>query len=286
MTLQTRTATPSDAEACGRIIFQAFHTIAREHGFLPDFPSEEAATGLAGALIGNPAVFGVVAELDGRVVGSNFLSEADTIRGVGPITVDPGAQGRGVGRELMQQVLARGRDASGIRLLQDTFNMGSYGLYASLGFDVREPVLVLSGRPAAKPGAGWRVRAMTAADLDACDRLCQAVHGLSRRHELEAALGQLAPLVGERDGQIVAYMTAPNFWIANHGVAASDDDLQALIAGAGEAADSVSFLLPTRQSRLFRWCLAQGLRAVKPMTLMTLGAYREPSGAYLPSVFY
>jgi GNAT superfamily N-acetyltransferase len=286
MPLEFRPTAPSDAEACGRTMFLAFQSIAREHGFLPDFPSEEAATGLAGALIGNPAVFGVVAELDGRVVGSNFLSEADAIRGVGPITVAPDAQGRGIGRRLMQQVLGRGKDASGIRLLQDTFNMGSYGLYASLGFEVREPVLVLSGRPKEKPATGWRVRAMTAADLEACDRLCLAVHGLSRRHELEAALGRLAPLVAECDDRIVAYMTAPNFWIANHGVAASDVDLQALIAGAGEATDSVSFLLPTRQGKLFRWCLEQGLRAVKPMTLMSLGDYREPSGTYLPSVFY
>jgi hypothetical protein len=39
----------------------------------------------------------VVAEIDGRVVGSNFLDERGPVRGVGPITVDPAAQGRGSG---------------------------------------------------------------------------------------------------------------------------------------------------------------------------------------------
>ena len=41
-----------------------------------------------------------------------------------------------------------------------------------------------------------------------------------------------------------------------------------------------------RQAGLFPWCLAGGLRVVKPMTLMTMGAYAEPRGCYLPSVGY
>ncbi len=37
---------------------------------------------------------------------------------------------------------------------------------------------------------------------------------------------------------------------------------------------------------LFRWCLDVGLRVVKPMTYMAVGDYREPAGAWLPSVSY
>jgi hypothetical protein len=37
---------------------------------------------------------------------------------------------------------------------------------------------------------------------------------------------------------------------------------------------------------LYRWCLAHGLRVVQVMTLMTLGLYNEPAGAYLPSILY
>jgi hypothetical protein len=32
--------------------------------------------------------------------------------------------------------------------------------------------------------------------------------------------------------------------------------------------------------------LTNGLRVVEPMTLMTLGLYNEPAGAYLPSILY
>ena len=61
--------------------------------------------------------------------------------------------------------------------------------------------------------------------------------------------------------------------------------MRALLAGAGRAGP-LSFLLPTRQVALLKWCLSQGLHVVKPMTLMTIGAYREPVRPYMPSVFY
>ena len=36
----------------------------------------------------------------------------------------------------------------------------------------------------------------------------------------------------------------------------------------------------------YGWCLDHGLRVVQLMTLMTMGLYNEPGGAYLPSVLY
>jgi hypothetical protein len=43
--------------------------------------------------------------------------------------------------------------------------------------------------------------------------------------------------------------------------------MRALIAGVlGVGDEPASFLLPTRQAGLLRWCLREGLRAVKPMT--------------------
>jgi hypothetical protein len=63
--------------------------------------------------------------------------------------------------------------------------------------------------------------------------------------------------------------------------------MQALLAGASAQSDApLSFLLPTRQAGLFRWCLKRGLRVVKTMTLMSMGEYVEPRGSYLTSVGY
>jgi hypothetical protein len=44
--------------------------------------------------------------------------------------------------------------------------------------------------------------------------------------------------------------------------------------------------MPARRAALFRWCLTQGYRATRPMTLMTIGEYREPQGSYFPSFLY
>ena len=45
-------------------------------------------------------------------------------------------------------------------------------------------------------------------------------------------------------------------------------------------------LVPTRNTDLFRWCLDHGFRLAQQMTLMTIGLYNEPQGAYLPSIMY
>jgi len=68
-------------------------------------------------------------------------------------------------------------------------------------------------------------------------------------------------------------------------VGEANQDMKALIAAAPEIGGG-GFLLPTRNSELFRWCLQNGLRLVHQMTLMTIGLYNEPAGAYLPSVLY
>src|SRR5919198_804432 len=87
-----REPTQDDVGALGQIVFDAFGNIHDQHGFQRDFPALEMATGLMAVWIPHPQVWGVVAELDGKVVGSNFLDERDPIRGVGPVTIDPQAQ--------------------------------------------------------------------------------------------------------------------------------------------------------------------------------------------------
>ena len=84
-----RRATPDDAAACGRICYDAFAAINDAHGFPRDFPSVDVAVGLLRMLLEHPGFYGVVAERDGTVIGSNFSDERSTIVGIGPITVDP-----------------------------------------------------------------------------------------------------------------------------------------------------------------------------------------------------
>jgi predicted N-acetyltransferase YhbS len=289
MTVTIGEATPADIEECGRIIYEAFRSIAERHNFPPDFPSAEAGVRTARFCINHPAIYGVVAEREGRVLGSSFIDERDPVRGVGPVTVDPAAQERGVGRRMMQALLERGRNAVGVRLVQDAFNTVSMPLYASLGFEVKEPLVLLEGRPSSGPPAGIAMRPLTVDDLDACEALCRRVHGFERTGELGDALSMRAgsSLVAVRDGRITAYASSVS--MRGHGVAATDEDLTALLCGAARAGkedEPLMFLLPTRQAGLFRWCLREGFRVVKPMTLMSMGAYQQPRGGWFPSVSY
>lgn len=288
MDIAVRNATENDTDACGRICYDGFRAVSERHGFPPTFPSVEVAIQRVGAFIRHPSVFGVVAETgDGKIVGFNFLSERDPIRAVGPIVIDPATQGSGIGRHLMGAVLKRAHGARGVRLIQDSFNVQSLSLYASLGFDAQEILVVLSGTPVSEPPSSWEIRSLTASDIASCESLHKNVHSYMRTNELRDALTMGTPVVALRDGRVRAYMTAPAIWLANHGVAETEEDMQALLLGAPRITNQpISFLMPIRRAALFRWCLMQGLRAVRPMTLMTMGEYHEPRGSYFPSVLY
>jgi predicted N-acetyltransferase YhbS len=281
-----RPAEPGDASDCAQIVFDAFGAIHDYHRFQRDFPALEAAAGLMSVFIPHPMIWGVVAEIDGRIVGSNFLDERDPIRGVGPITVDPGSQDMGVGRKLMEAVMERGEGAPGIRLLQDAFNMRSLSLYASLGFDVKEPAAVVIGKPRSGPVRGVDVRALEEGDLDECGALCKRIHGFERTNELRDSIQALASFVALRDGRITAYASSVTFWPLNHAVAETQDDMIALLQGAATVVeDPLEFLVPLR-TELLGWCLEEGLRLQKPMNLMATGYYEEPRGCWFPSVLY
>jgi predicted N-acetyltransferase YhbS len=277
---------PGDIEACAQILFDAFGGLHDHHRFQRDFPELEAAMGLMQAWIPHPSIWGIVAEIEGRIVGSNFLDERDPIRGVGPITVDPKGQNAGVGRKLMAAVMERGEGALGIRLLQDAFHMRSLSLYESLGFEVKEPVAVITGNPRSEPVQEVEVRPLTEGDLDECAALCEKVHGFERKNELRDSIQAFAPFVAVHDRRITAYASSVTFWPMNHGVAASEDEMKALLRGAAAVVEEpLAFLVPLRAG-LLPWGLEEGLRLVKPMNLMALGEYQEPRGSWFPSVLY
>jgi predicted N-acetyltransferase YhbS len=283
--LALRPGTPADAQICGTICYEAFTAINDKHNFPHDFPAVEAAVDLIASALSMPSVYSVVAELDGRVVGSNFLWEGPAVSGVGPITVATSVQDGSVGRRLMEDVIARARrqGASSVRLVQAAFNSRSLSLYTKLGFDVREPLALMQGPPVDVAIPGHAVRVAAASDLDACDAVCRKVHGHDRRGELEGALGQGTLTAVEHDGRITGYSTSLGFF--GHTVAETNEDLKALI-GAAPVFPGSGFLLPTRNGEVFRWCLGHGLRVVAPLNLMSLGLYSEPSGAFLPSVTF
>jgi N-acetylglutamate synthase-like GNAT family acetyltransferase len=236
-------------------------------------------------LLSHPGFFGVVAEAGGQVIASNFLDERSFIAGVGPITVDPKVQNLRIGRRLMQAVLNRAaeRKFAGVRLLQSAYHGRSLALYATLGFLPRESIACMQGPPIGSVPAGYHVRRALETDLEACNRLCAFVHGHDRSGETLDAIKLGTATVVEHNGRVTGYATDMGFLA--HSVAETNRDIMALI-GAASAFNGPGILVPLRNGALFQWCLANRLRVVQVMTLMTIGLYNEPAGAYLPAVLY
>ena len=280
-----RTATAEDAPVCGQICYDAFSAISAAHGFPCDLPGPEAGIGLLSMMFSTPGFYAIVAESDGRIVGSNVLAEQAVIHGVGPITIDPRLQNTGVGRRLMQAVMDRANrnGAAGIRLVQAAFHNRSLSLYASLGFDIREPLSCMQGQTRERSIPGCVVRSAQPADEVACNALSRRVHGFDRGAELAQAIGEGTARVVERGDRVTGYTTNLGFF--GHTTAEMNIDLQALLASV-ESFAGPGILVPSRNSALLRWCMANGLRVVQPMTLMSTGLYTDPAGVWLPSIVF
>jgi len=283
MSTALREGRPEDAERAGRICFEAFRAINEAHGFPPDIPSPEAGIAVIDSMLRDPRMYVAIAERRGEIVGSNCLDERSEIASVGPITVDPSAQNAGVGRLLMRRVIERASRFPGVRLVQAAFHNRSLSLYTKLGFDPVEPLSCLQGRPLQRALPGAEVRKATPSDQDACDAVCRGVHGHTRSGELADAIARSHARMVVRGGRVTGYSTFIGFF--GHAVGESDDDVMALIAAA-PAFLGPGFLVPTRNARLLRWCLEQGLRIEQPLTLMAMGRYQPPRGAYLASIGY
>jgi predicted N-acetyltransferase YhbS len=285
MDVKLRAAIPDDAQRCGTICYEAFKAIANQHNFPPDLPSAEVTIGLISKLITDPRFYGVVAQIDDQVVGSNFMDERSAIAGIGPITIDPTVQNRGVGRALMRDCMERAaqRRVAGVRLLQAGYHARSLSLYTKLGFVTREALATMQGSPLGVQISGYTVRKGAEADLQPCNRVCFKVHGFDRSAEVLDTIKNETATVVEHDGHITGYATVIGFF--GHAVAETNDGLKALI-GAATVFAGPGFLLPMRNWEVFRWCLEHGLRVVEPMTLMSVGLYNEPAGAFLPSILY
>ncbi|HEX3247016.1 MAG TPA: GNAT family N-acetyltransferase [Chloroflexota bacterium] len=281
-----RAAQPPDAEQCGKVAYEAHQAVSAAHNFSAEVPSVDLAIGMMTGKLKDPHARGLVAERAGQVIGSVFLTgfPPTPIAAIGPLTVLPSEQGK-VGRQLMEAALEQGRELGfeSIRLVQSPFHLRSLALYVKLGFEVREPLLFVQGSPPDVPIGERRVRLAEATDIEVCNRLCLDVHGLQREAQLRPAVDQHLATVVERDQRIVGYAAGLGF--LGHAVAETTDDLKALISQAPKIMGP-GFFVPTRNGELLRWLLAYGFRGLWPATLMSMGTYQDPAGAFLPAISF
>lgn len=286
MVIQLVRAEPHQVSELGRICFEAFKDVEERHHLISGFPTIAEARNVIDILVQREDWYSVAALIDGKLVGSNFLSLTNSVAGVGPLSVDLSFQGQGIGRALMADVMeyARRNNIERIRLQQEACDTRSLSLYASLGFEVKAPVALMQATPAVKVDSS--VRPVTPADLSAIEELSIRIYKTNRRNEVATATRfGLSPLLREHQGRITGYVM---LGLTGHGVAETQTDALTLI---GEAArrllpDAAFFLCPLSEASLYRKALKAGHRAIKVHNLMTLGPYEPPDEVWLPSIQY
>lgn len=286
MSVELIPARPEHLAHLARICHLAFNTLHERHRVPPDVPTEEVGQLIISGVLLRPDYVGAVAVESGRILGSNFLLLADEVCGVGPITVDPEVQSRGVGRLLMQWVIdeakrRRGSDAS-VRLFQEAVNTASLSLYARLGFHWRDAAALMQPKPADADDTS--IRPMTPDDLPDVERLSMEHYGSSRARDAAQLLKLGLPAIIRRRGErTVAYHIASLF---GHGSGETDEDLLALAAQAARQVPPpmAVVIVPMSQPSLFHAALAAGFRVAKVLNYMSLEAFRPMPGPSMPSI--
>ncbi|HET7147103.1 MAG TPA: GNAT family N-acetyltransferase [Candidatus Nitrosopolaris sp.] len=279
----------NDAESCGKIGYEAHKSISSAHGYPSEQPSEEFGIGLIRRLLGNPNSWGVLAERQGKTLGSIFLHKfpPSPVAVIGPLTVHPSAEG-GVGKMLMDAALtqARKQNYDQIRLVQSPSHIRSFVLYTKSGFALREPLFLMQGQPLKGENNASSANVLLVGDendVSVCNEFCKSVYGFSREMELRQAKDQGFATMLERDGVITGY--AAGIGIFGHAVAKTNEDLKTLIANAS-AILGPGFFAPARNHELINWLLSNGFQIGWPANLMTVGPYQEPLTPFLPSLAY
>ena len=267
-------------------MFDAFESLATRHAFPIEPGTPEFTDFQMTAMLATDGIFGLVAERHGEIVGSAMQDERGKIVGIGPVSVERGVQNAGVGRALMEALLqrCRERDVAGVRLIQTAYNYGSLSLYAKLGFAVRETLSVFQGSPRAAPIPAATVRPATPEDVDTCDEICRRVHGHDRHRELQDCVNAGTARVVEHGSDITGYATGFGYYIGMP--LGRPTTTSSRCCSPPKRSIGLGILVPSRNTTLMTWCLHSGLRLIQQSTLMTIGLYNEPQGAWLPSIGY
>lgn len=284
MKTRIRPAEEEDVRLCGEIMYEAFKGIAEAHNFPPVFPDPEPPVHQLGMMQEAPNFDGFVAEEDGALIGSIWVSRRAPVAGISALTVEPNAQDRGVGGALMKHAMSHLEEHGHARqqLIQSAYHSRSLCLYAKLGFVATDMLSHMINGPVNAEVPGRTVRQATEDDAAACNGLSRQVHGFHRAGEVEGAIRRNSALVVEDGDEITGYTTGVGF--TGHGVGRSSEDLEALIASVDDFTGP-GIIIPTSNYELFSWCLENGLRLDRQFTLMDTDP-SDPSGepAYWPGI--
>src|SRR5262249_4695028 len=211
MTMATiRVLEERDADRAGDVNFLAFYDVALRHGQTPVVTTPADARSYVRHLLSFDPLGGLVAELDGGIVGMAWLHQRRPVGTIGPVAVTPRVQGRGIGRLLLERCIeAAGPRIPQVRLVHESFNTRSLGLYLRTGFRVVSPLVELELAPGAAVlgvgPSGARVRAAGATDRPRLVERDARAFGAPRPQSIDLYLRSGRALVAERGSALAGY---------------------------------------------------------------------------------
>lgn len=238
----------------------------------------------------------LVAEIDGKIMGSCFYHPRETHVGLGIMNAAPEAAGRGVAKALLTEVLERAGELP-VRLVSSAMNLDSFSLYTRAGFSpvaVFQDMVLPADRPAPPPPLlPGTIRPATMADLFPMVDLEDEVSGIRRAKDLAHFLrnpgGHWATFVhrdpaGKIDGWL-ASVDHPGCRMIGPGVMREDGVALALIHAqlSHRRGTSPVFLVPTHETALVAELYGWGCRNVELHFAQVRGASQPPQGVVMPS---
>lgn len=155
---------------------------------------------------------GFVAQEDGHVTGTALFWKCGADRAtLGLVIVSSEAQGRGIGRKLLELVL----EALGNRITFLHATPAGKPLYEKLGFQacgtVDQHQGMVGSVPTISVSAGERLRALTADDLPKVIELASRASGLDRSASIPALLDVAQGVVLDRGDEVVGFSLCRQF---------------------------------------------------------------------------
>jgi GNAT superfamily N-acetyltransferase len=261
--IEYRPATFDDLAAEHAVFCRAESAVvrARQYDWV-DPPFEQFSLGLRHLLTHDPGRCWV-AEIDRRVVAYTGALVRDDTWFFSMLFIDPDAQGRGIGRRLLE--LASDRAPERRLTITDSIQPVSNALYGRHGLLPIAPLIRLCGEASPSAGPPLELGEAASGQLGAIDRLA---YGFERRVDHDYWATRWQRRAWFRNGELVAWAYRwPN---GNIGPLAAIDPASAAAAFQSELAvgGPISIEMPGSSRSLLSTALDAGLRIQPPMALL------------------